>query len=74
MALVGLGIISIFKCKRHYKSRDIGESSTKKRTEPSQKIMIGKLRRIITPSGQVYVYCTCLCTLHEVSLQIASLA
>ena len=50
MALVGLGVISIFKCKRHYKSRDIGESCTK-RTEPAQKMMIGELRRIITPSG-----------------------
>ena len=35
MALVGLGVISIFKCKRHCKSRDIGESCTK-RTEPAQ--------------------------------------
>ena len=50
MALVGLGVISIFKCKRHYKSRDIGESYTK-RTEPPQKMMIGELWRIITLSG-----------------------
>ena len=42
MVLVGLGVISIFKCKRHYKSRDIGESCTK-RTEPAQKMMIGEL-------------------------------
>ena len=49
MALVGLGVISIFKCKRHYKSRDIGESCSE-RTEPAQ-MMIGELRRIITPSG-----------------------
>ena len=42
MALVGLGVISIFKCKRHYKSRDIGGSCTK-RTQPSQKMMIGEL-------------------------------
>ena len=25
MALVGLGVISIFKCKHHYKARDNGE-------------------------------------------------
>ena len=50
MALVRLGVISIFKCKRHYKSRDIGESCTE-RTEPPEKMMIGELRRIITPSG-----------------------
>ena len=42
MALVCLGVISIFKCKRHYKSRDIGESCTE-RTEPPQKMMIGEL-------------------------------
>ena len=51
MALVGLGVISIFKCKRHYKSRDIGESCTE-RTERPQKMMIGELRRIITPLGE----------------------
>ena len=50
MAVVGLGVISIFKSKRHYKSRDIGESCTE-RTEPAQKMMIGELRQIIIPSG-----------------------
>ena len=64
MALVGLGIIPIFKCKHHMhcKSRDIGESCTK-RTEPAQK-MIGELRRIITPLGDfmfvvLFMYILC---------------
>ena len=64
MALVGLGVISIFKCKRHYKSHDIGESCPKK-TEPAQKMMISELS---LPLGEF------ICTFHEVSLQIASLA
>ena len=72
MALVGLGIISILKCKRHCKSCDIGESCTK-RTELAQKMMIDELRWIITTSEWVYVCCTFLCTFHEVSLKIASL-
>ena len=69
MALVGLGVISIFKCKRHYKPRDIGESCTE-RTEPPQKMMIGELS---LPLGE-FMFVVLLCTFHEVSLQIASLA
>ena len=69
MALVGLGVISIFKCKRHYQSRDIGESCTKG-TEPPQKIMIGELSPIWVSLCLLYF----LCTFHEVSLQIGSLA
>ena len=72
MALVGLGVISIFKCKRHYKSRDIGESCTK-RTEPAQKMMVGELRRLSLPLDE-FMFVVLLCIFHEVSLQIASLA
>ena len=70
MAFVGLDVISIFKCKRHYKSRDIGESCIK-RTEPAQKMMIGELS---LPLGVSLCLLYFLCTFHEVSLQIASLA
>ena len=51
MALVGLGVISIFKCKRHYKSRDIGESCTE-RTEPPQKMMIGEFGELSLSLGE----------------------
>ena len=68
MALVGLGVISIFKCKRHYKSRDIGESCTE-RTEPVQKMMIGELS---LPLGK-FMFVVLFMYFHEVSLQIASL-
>ena len=69
MALVGLGVISIFKCKRHYKSRDIGESCTKGQSL-HRRWWSANYHSLWVSLCLLYF----LCTLHEVSLQIASLA
>ena len=71
MALVGLGVISIFKCKRHYKSRDIGEGCTKDRacTEDDDRRITAIYYSLWVSLCLLYF----LCTFHEVSLQIASL-
>ena len=69
MALVGLGVISIFKSKRHYKSRDIGESCTE-RTEDDDRRITANYHSLCVSLCLLYF----LCTFHEVSLQIASLA
>ena len=59
MALVGLNVISIFKCKCHYKSHVLREILEKK--------MDGEL---FLPLGELYI----LCIHHAVRLQIATLA
>ena len=58
MALVGVGIISIFKLKYHYRSQWCWRKSCTKRTEPAQKIVVNELWWIITPSEWVNVCCT----------------
>ena len=60
MALVGLSIISVFKCKHHYRSHVLREIL--------EKMMDG------SPSGLVLYFLYILCIRHAVSLQIATLA
>ena len=67
MAFVGLGVISIFKSKRHYKSSDIGESCTE-RTEDDDRRITANYHSLWVSLCLLYF----LCTFHEVGLQIAS--
>ena len=67
MALVGLSVISIFKCKCHYKSRDI---------EAVEKMMVGELLQIMENHHSLWMNLCLLYFLsifHAVSSQIASL-